>query len=329
MIHPRASRASLRPRNPPSFRQQTNRSFHASPKPQFLAEAITASHSALQAVHSLSGLPWALSLPLFALVLRTTLVLPISIFQRRAAQKQVQLQPLIQSWNHVLRKETMAEYGNLGPSVVEKALMGKMRKKRSEVYGRWGCGMWRNWVGLLQMPIFLSVMEAIRKMTGSREGILGMFTSSADNLVEGSGGGDDLASAMGEVLRIPVETSLATEGMLWFPDLLVADPQLVLPFVLSGTILWNVFGGTKGQDLALPSWHMRMKRGIGFVGLLIGPIMLHVPSALLVYWISSSSLALLQAMILERVMPIRPPPKACVPKRPWRTGLGRPVVAGK
>ncbi|KAE8448891.1 hypothetical protein EG329_008687 [Mollisiaceae sp. DMI_Dod_QoI] len=221
----------------------------------------------------------------------------------------------------------MAEVGHLGPAVAEQALLKKMRNKRVELYRRWRCGMWKNWLGLLQLPVFLSVMEALRKMTGAKEGILGMITGGDDAIVrtgiQDSAGvitGDGLVDQM---VRIPVESSLGTEGILWFPDLLIADPQLVLPFVLSGAILLNVFGGTRRQDIALPKWHLRMKRGIGLVALLIGPIMLHVPSALLLYWISSSSLAFLQAAMLERVMPIKVPPKRCVPKRPWRTGVGR------
>lgn len=225
----------------------------------------------------------------------------------------------------------MAKYGHLGPNVAEQALLKAMNKKRVELYKRWGCGMWKNFLGFVQLPVFLSVMEALRRMSGSREGILGMLPGT-NAVVNTPGAVDGVLTGDGlvvEALRIPVETSLATEGMLWFPDLLAADPHLVLPFALSATILLNVFGGTRGQDLALPTWQMRMKRGIGFVALLIGPIMLHVPSALLVYWISSSGLAFIQAMILERVMPIKAPPKPCQDPTRWRTGVGRPSEQAK
>lgn len=220
----------------------------------------------------------------------------------------------------------MAKYGHLGPNVVEQALIKAVNKKRGELYKRWGCGAWKNYLGLLQLPVFLSVMEALRRMSGSKEGILGMLPG-ANAVVNVPGTADGVLTGDGlvaQAIRIPVETSLATEGMLWFPDLLAADPHLVLPFALSATILLNVFGGPRGQDLALSKWPLRLKRGIGFVALLIGPIMLHVPSALLVYWISSSGLAFIQAMVLEKVMPIKAPPKPCQSPTRWRTGIGRP-----
>ncbi|KUJ06604.1 uncharacterized protein LY89DRAFT_565026, partial [Mollisia scopiformis] len=274
-----------------------SRPLRSNSQRQFVTEAINASHTALQSVHDLSGLPWALSLPLFALVLRTTFILPLSIYQRRAAQRQVQLEPLIQAWRFTLQKQAMKQYGHLGPQVAEQALISSLRKKRREIYRRYRCGIWKGFLGLAQLPVFLTIMEALRNMSGSSQGWIGMMF------------GDGLVA---EAIRIPVESSFANEGMLWFPDLLVADPQLVLPFILSGTILLNVFGGgIKGQDLALPKWQVRLKRNMGLVALCIGPIMIHVPSALVLYWLSSSGFAFLQASILERVMPIKSAPKPC------------------
>lgn len=221
----------------------------------------------------------------------------------------------------------MAKHGHLGPKVTEGQLISAVNKKKSELYRRWNCGRWKVWLGLLQFPVFLSVMEALRKMTGSREGILGMLPGVKDVVpVEGTNVDSVLTSdgLVAEALQIPVETSLVTEGMLWFPDLLVADPHLVLPFVLSGTIMLSLFGGLrKSGNAPLSKWQNRLRRGMGFGALLIGPIMLHVPSALLIYWISSSSMAFIQAMILEKVMPVKAPPSPCKNLTAWRAGIGR------
>jgi len=301
----------------------TYRSFHASPAPQLIATAVSVSHDALTALHTLTGLPWAYTIPLFAFTIRTTLILPISIYQRRVNQRQVSLAPLIQSWRHALKHETMREVGHLGPIVAHRTLLGKLRVKRNEIYKRWGCNLWKNYLGLWQMPIFLSVMEALRNMSGARQGWFGMLSGS-NNVAAGVENTEAVLTADGLISSslIPVESTFATEGALWFPDLLLPDPQLVLPFMLSGAILLNLFGH---KPVALGKWQTRLRRTMGLVALAIGPIMINVPSALLLYWVSSSMVAYGQAVLLETLMPVKKPVTPCEPKRPMKSGLGVPV----
>ncbi|KAL2073932.1 hypothetical protein VTL71DRAFT_11258 [Oculimacula yallundae] len=300
---------------PPLLR---TRAFHATPRPQsILLSTITFSHEALTAVHSATGLPWAYSIPLFAILLRVTLILPVSIYTRRSNIKQIGLSPLLESWKHILRKQTMRESGHLGPVVAQSEVLKKMRKKRGELFRRHGCGTWKNYLSLLQIPIFLSVMEALRKMCGSRQGVLGMLLGKDE-----VGGAETSRGVVDYLLAIPLETSLATEGALWFPNLLLADPQLVLPFVLSGTILLNILGGRKSYS-AMGKWQQRLTRSMTVVALAVGPLMLNVPSALMIYWITSSTTGYLQMLLLEKFMPL---PKAIAPLQPkgqWKVALGQ------
>jgi mitochondrial inner membrane protein COX18 len=289
------------------------RSFHASPKPQ---SVVVIAHDALTTLHSFTGLPWAYTIPLFALTLRTALILPLSIYQRRANQRQASLVPIIQSWRHVLQHETMREVGHLGPVVAQNTLIRKLRKKRIEIYRRWGCGLWKNYLGLTQLPVFLVTMEALRAMAGAQQGWWGMITG------YGSVGADTeplTAEGLTGAALIPMESSFATEGALWFPNLLAADPQLVLPFMLSGAILLNLFGH---KPVALGPWRTRLQRSMGIVALAVGPIMIHVPSALVLYWVSSSILAYGQSLLLEGLMPIKKPVMPCKPKRPMKSSSG-------
>jgi mitochondrial inner membrane protein COX18 len=147
---------------PPNLR---TRLFHATPRPQFYEPLISSAHAVLETVHSASGLPWAYSIPLSALLIRLTLVLPIGIYSRRCSQKQASLFPILTSWQHPLRKEAMAEVGHLGPMAAQKSFLKKIRKKRGEVYKRWGCQTWKvAGLPLLQLPVFLVVIEAVRKV---------------------------------------------------------------------------------------------------------------------------------------------------------------------
>jgi inner membrane protein COX18 len=161
-------------------------------------------------------------------------------------------------------------------------------------------------------------------MCGANQGWFGMLvgwgngasdSSSPAGTVDGVITGDGLVAPS----PIGIEESLATEGALWFPNLLEADPQLVLPFMLSASILLNLFGH---QRIALGPWQTRFRRGMGVAALCVGPIMMHVPSALLLYWVSSSLMAYGQALLIDWAIPIAKPVTPCEPKRPMRTGLG-------
>ncbi|KAG0645949.1 Cytochrome c oxidase assembly [Hyphodiscus hymeniophilus] len=299
-------RISTRPNLASIFLQlpSSYRSFHASPQPQFVEASVSAAHSVFEGLHSITGLPWAYTIPLAALAIRTSIVLPVSIYSRRNLQKQVALAPLMAAWQHPLRKETMKEVGHLGPAVAHATLVKKTRRKSRELYKRFKCGSWRNSLPqVIQIPVWLTAIEALREMCGKEEGLLRMAAALFRS--------DDSTGVPAMVeTGLPVEHSFATEGALWFPDLLAADPQMILPFMLSGAIIMNVMS-SKGTSV----WQKRITRSIGLVGLALGPLMLHVPSAMLIYWICSTTSAFVQAAVLDRLMPVKPPVVPCQPRR--------------
>ncbi|CZT12451.1 related to COX18 Protein required for activity of mitochondrial cytochrome oxidase [Rhynchosporium agropyri] len=315
---------------PPHLR---TRAFSSTPRPQnILLSTITASHDALTAVHSLTGLPWAYSIPLFAVMLRTTLVLPLAIYTRRSLITKVQISPILQAYKTILIRQTMRENLHFGPVKVQGEVLRKVKAKREELYKRYGCGNWKTYLGLLQLPIFLSVMEALRKMCASNQGVLGMLLGSDETVVQNAetGAESTLASLSPDsgtfeslLSSIPLESSFATEGMLWFPDLLLPDPYYVLPFVLSGTILLSIFGGSTSHAVIVTTWQKRVKSSMGTVALCIGPLMLNVPSALMIYWITSSTTAYLQALLLDKFMPLPKPIPTLEPKGRWMVALGQ------
>ncbi|PBP16809.1 inner membrane protein COX18 [Diplocarpon rosae] len=307
-----------------------SRAFHASPRPQsILLTFIDASHAALQGVHSYTGLPWAYSIPLFAVLLRCTIIIPISVYQRRAMIKQVTLAPLIGSWRCALQRETLREVGHLGPNVTHNRFLKKLRVKTIEIYRRNDCSRWKNFLGLPQLPFFMSVMEALRKMCGSRQGVLGMIMGNERRVVE-TGVENTAGVITGEGLvenavNIPLETSMSTEGMLWFPNLVVSDPHLALPFILSATLLLNICHGTPPNSI----WGQRIKRTSMLAALFAGPLLINVPSALLIYWISSGGSGYLQNVLLDKMMPFPKSIMPCKPKRPWKSGLGSQIPGSR
>ncbi len=160
-------------------------------------------------------------------------------------------------------------------------------------------------------------------MCGANRGVLGMMMGSDVDPATSTLTADGVLSKL-DVL-VPLDPSLAVEGALWFPNLLVGDPGLILPFVLSGSLLLNALGGHKPVNLG--KWQTRLTRVIATTALMIGPVMINVPSALLVYWIGSSLSAYVQNLLLDIFMPIPKPVEPCKPKRPWKTGIGAIATA--
>ena len=193
--------------------------------------------------------------------------------------------------------------------------MVAVRAKRIELYKRWRCQRWKNTLHLLQFPVWLAVIETLRRMCGAGEGLLGM----GSNLFRETSVETDRESTL-ETLSssiVPVEPSLADEGALWFPDLLAPDPLLLLPFLLSGTLFANlhIMTRSKVRDGRQSSIMVqRFEKAMKIVALAVGPLMLQVPSALLLYWISSSMTAIVTKFLTDRLISFRKPPEPCKPR---------------
>jgi inner membrane protein COX18 len=203
--------------------------------------------------------------------------------------------------------------------------------KTFELHRRWKCGVWREWLQILYLPVWLAVIEAIRGMCGATRGLLGLLADGAGDVVPAIKNSADLTqetvvqSAPGEFLEVgqatlptanvqsesavsaTFEPSMVTEGMLWFPDLTVADPLHILPFVLSATLLLNVYtvgraGLPSGKE---PLWRERLKRILLTVALAAGPLTLKVPCAMILYWISSGVVGYVHNHLLDIWMPLQ------------------------
>lgn len=283
---------------PPSYR-----SFHASPRPRSLDSVLIATHGVLEGLHSFTGLPWAYTIPLTALAIRTVFILPIGINARKAAQTQLDLVPLLNAWHHQFRKQAIQEVGHLGPDAANQFVKDKLEKKRKELYSRYNCGTWKQYLSFMQLPIWMVAVETIRKMCGAHDGLLKWIES----LFISSNANESAASTDLDLGSLLLEPTFATEGALWFPNLLISDPMLILPFMLSGSILLNLSGQGKPKSV----FYRRFLNSAKVVALAIIPLTLQMPSAMLVYWTSSSLMAYGQAKMLDVFMPIRKPVVPC------------------
>lgn len=156
-------------------------------------------------------------------------------------------------------------------------------------------------------------MESLRGMCGNTNGLVPWLLS----LIEPA---KDTAGEAVQSLHLTVEPSLANEGALWFPDLLAGDPTGALPVLLTASILLNVNMGWKSASRLeiseMPK--LQMYQTIFFSGLRVFIQVLAVnvgfsgwfyemPTALMIYWITSTNVATLQTWLLEKYMFSRPP----------------------
>lgn len=272
-------------RVPPAYR-----SFHASPRPQFLDTAVSTTHAVFTSIHFLTDLPWVYSLPLTALAIRAVLVLPFSISQRRNLQKQTELAPVLGAWTQHYRKEAMKTVGKQGPTVATQYVLKRMLAKRNQLYARHDCNLWKNFLPLSNLPVWLLASETVRRMCGGGEGLL----STLFGHTELPGGG--------------VQESFSTEGALWFPDLMMADPYTVLSYMMSLGMLATLWTPRRANQAI---WKGRLKKASYVVAVAVWPLMSGAPAGLLVYWVSSVWLGFVQHALLDRFMPIMKPIVPC------------------
>lgn len=300
------------------LQRSDRRAFHATSPSHFLETCFEFTYTILNGLHTVTGLPWAATLPLAGVGIRILLVGPFSIASQKVAQRRLDSQPLRHAWSHQLKKEVFTKYAASGPIVTQKALSRALSQKSKEIDSRMGTQRWKEYLQLVQLPIFLVVIETIRKMSGVHDGLLGLISKATLSANPG-----DETHGHDELIRdtsVPVVQSLAEEGAFWFPNLLVPDPFSALPFILSGTLLINIYL-QKRQAHNLGKWGRRYSNAITAICFMVGPLTLQLPAAMHVYWLSTSTFAIGQNLLLQKYMHRVPPVKPCA-ERPKREMLG-------
>jgi len=95
----------------------------------------------------------------------------------------------------------------------------------------------------------------------------------------------------------PVQ-SMTTGGILWFPDLTLADPTCALPVLTATTLFFQLYLGADGINLdTMPPF---MKKLMFVMPLVSIPVMINFPAALNVYWLSNNMISLVQSRVMKR-----------------------------
>lgn len=293
----------------------SHRTFHASPQRRFIAECIDQSQTLIVGLHSVSGLSWAATLPVTAVLIRLGLLGPLATYAHVKANQRRELQPLMYAWQHVIRRNIFKNYSARGPAECHKLTSKELYAKGRQIRKEMGVQLWKSSLSWLQLPVFLVAIESIRKLCGTHGGLLSLMMKRTLETASR----EDILQDVGNTASYELKESLADEGALWFPDLTVADPMLIMPFMLSGCLFANIMFHERratATGIVPGKWQLRLQRTLKIVALAIGPATLGVPSGMLIYWITSSLCALGQNIFLQWCIPGKPLVTPCKPRGP-------------
>ena len=277
------------------------RKFSASTRRPFVNECLLGTHSLISGIHNMTGLPWAATIPLIAFLVKICIMVPLNVYFSRMYDRSVRLCPRLIETRTAVEKRVGQQHRDKSHQERQKILGIEFRRARNQLFKENGIHPRRNFIIYINIPIWFAMMETIRRMTGTEDGMLSLIsnTSAAFGRKENPG-----PSITDEV--IPIDPSLATEGMLWFDNLMIPDSTMILPFALSGIVyaMYSYPPGTcetrqvpmagtqedaKQEDAnRLRSFNLRRRKYQKLGALAIGPATLMFPSAMLLYWFSGA-----------------------------------------
>jgi inner membrane protein COX18 len=304
---------------------QRVRQFHASPRRHGALDILlSVPHDFMVTLHS-SGLSWAAVIPITAITIRC-LVVPFLIAPaRRERQKMAELAPMI-SANALLLRDHVEQQIIEKPQIVAKrspqALYKDTLKNMTNSKIRdFNIGRYTGFRTLLQIPVFLVVIEALRRMMGmERGGLLSLLSrKDAPKNIETSTipSGTDVPAILQTESAVSetsswYEPSMTVEGPFSIVDLTAPDPTLCLPFIVSGLMFANLrYGMRRKKDLTKSKLSRRLQNGMLGVAFLIAPLTLHLPAGFLYYWACTSASSLTADILLDLLFPHRPAVTPC------------------
>ncbi|KAI9497082.1 membrane insertase OXA1/ALB3/YidC, partial [Zychaea mexicana] len=181
-----------------------------------LPVVLAANESVIQAVHA--QLPWWATIMGLTCVLRSSLTLPIAVYQQRSIGKMIQLAPMIQSWGSALRTQIANESKQKGRGYARynRELQKQYRNKVAEIYAHYGCPRWKLLsLPYVQIPLWVSMSLTLRHISGYP---LPWYGQTSEGPAQG----------------------LTDGGFAWVTDLTVPDPTMTFPLLIGAGTLLNI-----------------------------------------------------------------------------------------
>ena len=280
------------------------RDFSATPQRPFVDECLIGTHTVITAVHDSTGLSWAVTIPVLAFLVRIVILTPIELYNSGKSQKRWEVARQFEGSISAIEKKVQEEHKDKNPTELRKIQNIALHNVHTDLVKQNGVQPWRSVVLVIKCPIWLTMMETIRRMTGTEDGMSSLVAKSLTTLK----GKQYPDSAIADDL-VPLEPSLATEGILWFDNLMVPDPLLILPFATSIFAIFSLrrtFTGVRAEPGSSPEAAMRFNfRWLKYsklAALTVGPATLLFPSAMLLYCISTNLATVVVRIVVRSIL---------------------------
>ena len=257
----------------PHSRASLTRNFHASqPNHNVLDVPVQLAGHAFEYVHAFSGLPWAVSIPLTAILVRTCVNLPIYYLIFSNQRKIHAVAPLMEAYRN-------AEAYN-ARRTLKKTSVPPSIWKAQEYHKVFGIKAYAALLPVVYLPVWLASIIALGQMSDAGKLLWRGLTDQV----------------------LPPTSSLASEGLFWFADLTAFDAPLCAIFGFS-CIANAIYGFYRSfvitsiedsdQDRAERVCLLATVGGLTFG--------YKVPAAVALFCVSSSLCALGQRAIMKRL----------------------------
>ena len=290
---PTALARSCYPRKTGPRTSKLSRDFSATPHRPFIDECLIGTHTVITALHDSTRLSWAVTIPLLAFLVRIVIVYPIELYGNRVYGRHCEVMRQLEGSRLAIEKEVQEAHRDKSPVELRRLQNIALRSMYRQLKKQNGAQIWKSWMRFVKVPIYLTVMETMRRMTGTEDGMLSLaarsLTTFRGRQYPEPSTADDL---------IPLEPSFATEGILWFNNLMMPDPLLILPFAMSGIMfgtlgryraIYSISPGSSPERIMKFSrLNYRWNKCLKLAALTLGPATLLFPSAMLLYCISTN-----------------------------------------
>jgi inner membrane protein COX18 len=235
---------------------------------------VQAAQTFYETLHHWVPLPWWAIIVGSTLFLRGTITVPLAVHQNRMISKMILMGPTMKEYSEAILHNVVVRCRRAGlpASEANRQYRLEVKKMRRELYRKQGFSPVRvailPWV---QIPLWITLSLGLRNVCGAYPG--------ADPSC--------------------IDSSLHSEGFLWVPDLTMTDSWWILPVIL-GLCNWLNIELHSLKKLSKGNHGSRIITNILRV-MSIGMIYIatHVPSAMCLYWATSSCIGLAQTILFQ------------------------------
>jgi len=227
----------------------------------FLSHPITNMSEGIVSLHAMTGIPYWALLPCLSSAYAAAYLVPYKGTNRHWQRLKI----LHHAWSLKLYKHDI--WADSGKPIPSAAVWQLFKHRHRNALG------WRIAGAVGQIIHFIMGSMAVRNL-------LGVSTYLPGGLNE-----------RGSMMSNPMDPALVQEGMLWFPNLSVADPAFILPAITIALYLQAVLPRTMAEwkvllDPRIKSIPIRVQRATLLVPFVFGALYSTQPAALWLSWLS-------------------------------------------